>query len=302
VFLALFARRVTAETFVMNQALLATQMALSREQRLSALGGVVAATAHELGTPLATIKLTAGELSEELADLDVPDFLREDAELIREQADRCREILRSMGRAGKDDTHLKVAPISAVVEEAAEPHAERGRTLVLRVNGEMLHDAIEEQPLVNRNPELVHGLRNLVQNAVDFATTTVWVDISWDAASLRIVVGDDGPGYPPELMTRLGDPFVRRKNARKAAQQRPGYEGMGLGLFIAKTLLERSGATLTFSNAREASRRIGPDADAGTEPNRATGAVVECVWPRRKIEADKRRARGPLGLNPQVLE
>ncbi|MEL6583315.1 MAG: ActS/PrrB/RegB family redox-sensitive histidine kinase [Pseudomonadota bacterium] len=301
VFLAIFARRVTAESFLMNQALLATQLALSREQRLSALGGVVAATAHELGTPLATIKLAAGELVEDLADLNVPEHLREDAELIREQTDRCREILRGMGRAGKEDKHLRTAPISAVVEEAAEPHAERGKSVITRLNGLQSEYNDPNQPLIRRNPEMIHGLRNLVQNAVDFATTTVWIDVSWDAASVRVVVGDDGPGYPTELMTRIGDPFVRRRNARKSAEARPGYEGMGLGLFIAKTLLERSGATLTFANGRESTWR--PQvAETGRTPDRPVGAVVECIWPRRRIEADRIQARGPLGENLQVRD
>lgn len=298
VFLALFARRVTAESFTMNQALLATQMALSREQRLSALGGVVAATAHELGTPLATIKLTAGELAEELTQLDLPLHLREDAELIRAQADRCREILQSMGRAGKDDTHLKVAPISAVIDEAAEPHASRGKSVIIRLNGMSPEDAVSEQPIILRNPELLHGLRNLVQNAVDFAATSVWIDAEWDAASIRVVVGDDGPGYPPELMTRLGDPFVRRRNRKKDSAQRPGYEGMGLGLFIAKTLLERSGASLRFVNGSVQRDRQKGLISSNAQP--PSGAVAECIWPRRRIEADPKRARGPLGQNPRV--
>ncbi|MEL7215375.1 MAG: ActS/PrrB/RegB family redox-sensitive histidine kinase [Pseudomonadota bacterium] len=301
VFLALYARRVTAESFSMNQALLATQMALSREQRLSALGGVVAATAHELGTPLATIKLTASELVDELRDLDVPDYLCEDAALIRDQTDRCREILRGMGRAGKDDKHLRYGPISSVVREAAEPHSERGKQVVIRLNGADEADVGGDQPLVLRTAEFLHGLRNLIQNAVDFASTTVWIDVTWSETTLRIVVGDDGPGYPPDLMARLGDPFVRRRSGAPVDPQRPGYEGMGLGLFIAKTLLERSGAALTFANGRETAWRPRPvetQADAGR--SRPLGAVVECAWPRRRIEADRAVARGALGENIQV--
>ena len=116
VFIGVYSRRVTSEMDSMSDALSATQMALSREQKLTDLGGVVAATAHELGTPLATIKLTSAELIEELDDPE----LREDAELIRDQADRCRDILRDMGRAGKDDLHLRQAPLMAVISEAAE--------------------------------------------------------------------------------------------------------------------------------------------------------------------------------------
>ncbi|MGB0497132.1 MAG: sensor histidine kinase RegB [Rubricella sp.] len=296
VFLGMYARRVTVETYSMNQALLATQMALSREQRLSALGGVVAAAAHELGTPLATIKLTAGELSEELSDHDLPDHLRDDVELIRQQADRCREILRDMGRAGKDDRHLRHAPVSAVIEEAAEPHMQRGKRVILRVGGVLARDAGQDQPAIARHPELIHGLRNLIQNAVDFATSTVWIDVGWDDLTIRITVGDDGPGYPADVIGRLGDPFVRRRR-REPDRTRPGYEGMGLGLFIAKTLLERSGATITFANGSEnRGRQRGADM-AVPEYARAPGALVECLWPRRRIEADRDSLRGALGEN-----
>ena len=108
VFIGAYSHRVSSEVQSMSEALSATHMALAREQKLTDLGGVVAAAAHELGTPLATIKLTSSELIEELDDR--PD-LKEDAALIREQADRCRDILRDMGRAGKDDLHLRQAPI-----------------------------------------------------------------------------------------------------------------------------------------------------------------------------------------------
>jgi two-component system sensor histidine kinase RegB len=173
-FLAVFVRRVTEETFSMSRALAATQMALAREQQLSALGGVVAAAAHELGTPLATIKLVSTELVEELSGF--PE-LQEDARLVRAQADRCSEILRAMGPRGSDDTLVRYAPLASVVEEAAAPHAERGIRIVVRVEGVPLARAGAQQPLVSRSPEIIQGLRNLVQNAVDFARATVWIDL-----------------------------------------------------------------------------------------------------------------------------
>jgi two-component system, sensor histidine kinase RegB len=264
VFLAIYARRVAHETFAMSQALAATQMALAREQRLSALGGVVAAAAHELGTPLATIKLAATELVEELAGQPA---LQEDAALVRAQADRCTEILRAMGPQGKQDALVRFAPYSSVVEEAAAPHAGRGIEVVTRIEG-----VPQSQPAMERSPEIIQGLRNLVQNAVDFAATTVWIDLDWDAAELRLRIGDDGPGYPPELIGRIGDPFLRKRSPLSA--ERPGYAGMGLGLFIAKTLLERSGARVRFGNAADFS---------SPAPERPTGAVVTVAWPRSHV-------------------
>jgi two-component system sensor histidine kinase RegB len=270
-FLSLYSRRVATEIRTMSDALLATQMALAREQKLTDLGGVVAAAAHELGTPLATIKLVSSELIEELAGR--PE-LQEDARLIRAQADRCRDILRSMGRAGKDDLHLRRAPLGAVLREAAEPHLERGKTVDFILGAEA--GAADRQPVVERRPEVIHGLRNLVQNAVDFARSRVWIDAVWSEERITVRISDDGEGFPAHMLGRIGDPFVRSRRGPPAGGSRPEYEGMGLGLFIAKTLLERSGAELSFANG------IDPFLSLDEHPERS-GAIVEVVWPRAAL-------------------
>ncbi|MCB2116955.1 MAG: ActS/PrrB/RegB family redox-sensitive histidine kinase [Rhodobacteraceae bacterium] len=279
VFLGLYARRIASEIRVMRDALLATQMALAREQKLTDLGGVVAAAAHELGTPLATIKLASAELARELAGS--PD-LKADAELIRDQADRCRDILRSMGRAGKDDLHLRRAPLSTVVREAAEPHAARGRALHFDIGDDTA--APGPQPVILRKPEIIHGLRNLIQNAVDFSVRGVWIDAGCTDREITLRIADDGPGYPPHLIGRIGDPFMPRRRD-DAVEQRPEYDGMGLGLFIAKTLLERTGASLRFYNGSD------PFLTAEERPERS-GAIVEVSWPRAAIEVAPREGLG----------
>lgn len=293
-FLGGYARRVTSETFSMSQALAATQMALSREHELTLLGGVVAAAAHEMGTPLATIKLVASELADELEK--TPE-LQEDARLIGEQADRLREILRDMGRAGKDDLHLKSAPLPAVVHEAAEPHESRGKLVHFLTNGQEEMPPLREVPYVARNPEVVHGLRNLIQNAVDFAKSEVWVQTIWTDTTIRIMVGDDGRGYPPDMIGRLGDPYLStRRGQRGTDNQRPLYEGMGLGLFIAKTLLERTGATLVFANAASGARH-GSGARYLDAMSGATGAIVNLRWDRALLEVDR---SGPMAPNRRI--
>jgi two-component system sensor histidine kinase RegB len=278
VFVGIYTRRVSTEIHSMSQALLATQMALGREQKLTDLGGVVAAAAHELGTPLATIKLVSSEM---IGELDEGSDLRDDATLIRDQADRCRDILHSMGRSGKDDLHLRQALLGAVIEEAAEPHRGRGKEIILQTgDGDALP---EEQPMVLRRPEVIHGLRNLIQNAVDFAASTVWVEACWTDNQISIRIIDDGSGYPPHLLGRIGDPFIRKGPRRVRDSERPEYEGMGLGLFIAKTLLERTGAELNFAN--------GTDPYTGAScPGERCGAIVQVVWPRGEggIEAAER--------------
>lgn len=292
IFLAAYARWITIDSFAMSQALSATQMALEREQKLTDLGGVVAATAHELGTPLATIKLVSSEMREELADR--PELL-EDINLIGSQAERCRDILRDMGRSGRDDRLLKHAPILSVVEEAAAPHLDRGKTVIIRVDGGPAEVAAPDQPTIPRQSEIIHGIRNLVQNAVDFAANTVWIDIYWEGNQVEITVGDDGIGYPQDLFARIGDPFVRRR--RRTTQldpMRPEYEGMGLGLFIAITLLERSGATLSFNNGR---KNRTADAELPAELSMPSGAIAIVRWPRDQIEVKREDLRQPLGHN-----
>lgn len=284
VFLGLYAQRVSSEIHSMGDALLATQMVLAREQKLADIGGVVAAAAHELGTPLATIKLASAELADALADS--PE-LREDAMLIRSQADRCRDILHSMGRIGKDDLYLRTAPLPAILREAAEPHLARGKTVHFADLGAAAV-AGATGPVIERRPEVIHGLRNLIQNAVDFAHANVWIDCGRSDGAVTVRVSDDGPGYPPALIGRIGDPFVRTTRNADDDLDRPEYEGMGLGLFIAKTLLERTGAELTFANGTD------PFLSEAERPERA-GAIVVVRWPEAAIVST---AASPPAANP----
>ncbi|MEM9715127.1 MAG: ActS/PrrB/RegB family redox-sensitive histidine kinase [Pseudomonadota bacterium] len=281
VFVAGYARQIAQETFSMSQALAATQLALAREQQLTALGGVVAAAAHEMGTPLATIKLTSSELAEELADQ--PELV-EDAQLIRAQADRLGQILRDMGRQGRDDLHMKSAPIAAIVEEAAEPHLDRGKDVVLSYNGYDDYEGLRDMPTVARSPEILHGLRNLIQNAVDFAHDAVEVRTDWGERKIRVIVQDDGKGYPTDLLGRIGEPFVKQGYSNQVELDRPEYTGMGLGLFIAKTLLERSGAEINFVNVEGTSTET-------------SGALVSVVWERSLMEQE---SEALSATNPQI--
>lgn len=267
VFFAIYAGRVARELAATASALAATQMALAREQKLQHLGGVVAAAAHEMGTPLATMKLVASELGDEIAEaLPEREDLADDIGILRDSVDRCRDILRKMGRAGKDDLVLRQAPILTVLEEAASPHGDRGTITIAP------HASVDgAEPLITRDPGVVHGLRNLIQNAVDFARSKVTVTVFWDETSISVTIQDDGPGYPSNLLGRIGEPFI----STRGEDGRGHYEGMGLGLFIAKTLLERSGAKLHFANA---------------DP----GARVVIRWPRQVIE---RHEKGGLGPN-----
>ncbi|MEM9369969.1 MAG: ActS/PrrB/RegB family redox-sensitive histidine kinase [Pseudomonadota bacterium] len=301
-FLSLYVRRVTVEGYRMSQALNATQVALAREQRLAAIGGIAAATAHELGTPLATIKLVAGELARDLKDQDgLPDEIIEDVNLIRREADRCRDIMADLSRGGRDDRHVKRVPIEAAISEAAKPHLDRGKDLIVRFEGQLIAEAGDRQPIVSLSPELIHGLRNVIQNAVDFAEEYVWVDVRVTDEVLRIAIGDDGQGFRPDILPRLGEPYVSTRARDERRQADLQYEGMGLGIFIARTLLERTGAKLTFANGADALRRR-RHLRFPPESAHPPGAIIEMIWPLERLVQPKRLARLPLGLNQRFEE
>jgi two-component system sensor histidine kinase RegB len=255
-FTGAYAYRVAEEARLLANALSATELVLQREQHLSALDGLAAAAAHELGTPLATIALVAKEMERALGK---DSRYRDDVVLLRSQSERCREILKQLTNLSTEgEAHMARLPFRSLVEEVIAPHRDFG--IGIRLEG------VEEagpEPVGQRNPGVIYGLGNLVENAVDFARQTVTVRWRWNAGIVSLEIEDDGPGYPVEVIDRIGEPYMSRRQEASAGG------GLGLGLFIAKTLLERSGATIRFSNSMEAGK----------------GATVEVTWPRDMFRA-----------------
>jgi two-component system sensor histidine kinase RegB len=259
VFTAAYAWQAQAEGQRMELALAATQAVLAREQRLSALGGLAAAAAHELGTPLATIQVVTKEM---IRGLEPGTPLYEDVELLVSQAERCREILRQLARQpDASDAHHERMSLSLLLEEVTEPHL--GPEILINSDVTCAPGAAIME--VRRKAEVLHGLSAFVENAVDFAESMVEITAYYDADRLTITVRDDGPGFSPEVMAKLGEPYVTTRS--HGENSRSGHLGMGLGFFIAKTLLERSGARVEFHNARRG------------------GAVIAARWTRARIEA-----------------
>ena len=126
---------------------------------------------------------------------------------------------------------------------------------------------------------------------------TVWIDADLFEEELRIAVGDDGPGFSPDILPKLGEPYVstRARGSRKKTDA--GYEGMGLGLFIARTLMERTGASVSFANGTDLRRGAGGSADQDAEDLHPPGAIIEFLWPEEMLIASKVETRGPLGPN-----
>ncbi|MEM0898977.1 MAG: ActS/PrrB/RegB family redox-sensitive histidine kinase [Pseudomonadota bacterium] len=258
-FSAFYIGRVAEEARVLAEALAETELVLQREMHLSALDGLAAAAAHELGTPLATISLVSREMDRAVTE---PGDLKEDIALLRQQAERCREILgRLTTLQSTDETQMSRLPLMAMIEEVIAPHREFG--VAISVEKESI-DAAE--PVGRRNPGILYGLGNLVENAVDFARSDVSILVRWNADKVTVQIKDDGPGFSPIQVERLGEPDAGR--FRSADRQRKGSNGLGLGIFIAKTLLERTGASLGFANANP--------------PHK--GALVTVDWSRASID------------------
>lgn len=264
-FIGVHAWRVAEETRELSEALAATELVLAREQHLSALDGLAAAAAHELGTPLATITVVAKELARALpADNPMSDDIR----LVSEQAERCRAILRTLTTLDASEAPFDRMPISHLLEDVVAPHRNFGIAIAVT-----MPTGAPDEPIIARNPGLLYGLGNIVENAVDFARDRVNIVASWSDEEVTISVTDDGPGFPVELLDSIGAPYVTsrgRSRWKRGADPEAdeGQQGLGLGVFIAKTLLERTGAALSFVN----------------RPAPAHGASVGVRWSRRVID------------------
>jgi len=254
-FTSLYAWRASLESRRMSDALAATEAVLSHEQKLAALGGLAAAAAHELGTPLATIQVTAKEMALELGG-DTP--LGQDARLMLSQAKRCRDILQQLARRGDEGDKIHdTIDLQTLLDEVAAPFFGFGAEIDISADGPGVLP-----PNLRRQAELIYGLTNIVENAVDFASETVSLTGRWDADYIYVDILDDGPGFDPGIKSKLGEPYVSSRTDKS------GAGGLGLGFFISKTLIERTGGTVDFGN-----RRKNP------------GAFVRIRWPRARIEA-----------------
>jgi len=255
IFTSLYAWRTTKESRNMSVALATTETLLAHEKKLSALGGLAAAAAHELGTPLSTIQVTAKEMTREL---DMGSALGEDAALILSQAQRCRDILEQLAMRGDqgDMIHDILSP-EDLLEEAAEPYINRDIDIIIHANGP------DKDPQLRRQPELLYALKNYVDNAVDFAKSRVELTAMWDENALTIHIEDDGKGFDPALFGRLGQPYATSR-ARTRAQSdpektglvEPEKPGLGLGIFISATLIERTGGKVKYRRSELGGARI----------------------------------------------
>ena len=279
-FIAVYVGRVAEEGRRISDALAVTQMALSREQRRSAVGALAAAAAHELGSPLATIAVVANELKD---DLPAEGPLREDITLLLSQTDRCRQILTALSTRPMDsttgaDTTFDRLPLCTLLNDIAQAHD--GDAVLVDVVRE---DSETDEPIAANSAELRQGLGTLIENAVQFAHSTVTLTARWTPDAVTVVVADDGPGFAPSILGRLGEPYVSSRRATHRGGRRVGTGHMGLGVFIAETLLARTGAELTYGNVP---RELG------------SGAAVTITWSPEQLSMST--AGGPASAPPSA--
>jgi len=275
VFVAGYGGQVAREARQLGEALAATELILTRAQHLSQLDGLAAAAAHELGTPLATLTVIVHELSHEPR---IAKLAGEDLALAEQELKRCRTILGKLSQTDREGSEpFDRVELEALLEEVAGPHRLQDIDIVVSAKGP------EPRPACPRNPALLYGLRNLVENALAFASEEVRIDATWNRDKVEVAIADDGPGFSPAVLQRLGEPYI---SDRSAARRDDPEAGLGLGLFIAKALLERTGAELRISNL--------------PEPRR--GALAAICWPRRSFASETRlnlaTANAPATLTP----
>ncbi len=271
-FIAIYATRVAEEARQLAGALTATELALARAQHISQLDGLAAAAAHELGTPLATLALVVKEMTRLKPP---PGPFADDLALLVQEIARCRAILGKLASLGDDSAGpLGEMTIGQLIEEIVAPHRPLDIAIRVETEGE------PPEPVCRRNPGMLYGLRNIIENAVDFAEKEVSVAASWGDDQVKIEIADDGPGVAPHILARLGEPYI----TTRGEDGRDSAGGLGLGLFIAKTLLERTGAATSIVNA-------------ASPP---TGAVATVIWTRAAFEEGRREAQEALEDRPEA--
>lgn len=272
-FIAIYASRVAVEARKLADALAATELVIAREQHLTQLDGLAAAAAHELGTPLATITLIVRDLEKQLPS-DGP--FGEDLAVLTQEVGRCRSILGKLTSLGDDSgTILDEMTLGLLLEEVVGPQRDFGVLITIVKNGE------GREPVCRRNPGILYGLGNLIENAIDFAASEVRIMAQWNAGVVTVVIEDDGPGFSPDVVGRVGEPYVTTRFDRRAKSEEGS--SLGLGLFIAKTLLERSGATVATAN-------FGPP---------KSGALITITWQRAAFERGAKGAALELAKIPK---
>ena len=252
-FLSYFGIRFSGETKKRSEALNKLQQVIAKEYELESLGGQAAAAAHSLGTPLATITVVAKELRKEISENSK---YSRDLDLLISQTKRCGDILKQISQKEiVEDQFMNAIKFEDLLVELLRSFKESSKK-TLKLNSTKDMNKIN----IKRSPEIIYGLRNFIGNAVKFSKKDVKIILESNDNYISITINDDGPGYPDDVIKLVGEPYIKSKSKKVNSKA-----GLGLGTFLGKTLLERQGARLNFSN------------------NQDFGASVKIMWETKSL-------------------
>ena len=239
IFLSYFGIRFSGETKKRSEAFNKLQEVISKEYELESLAGQAAAAAHSLGTPLATISVVAKELKKDIGDSTE---YSKDIDLLISQTKRCSEILKKISRKQiEDDQFISNIKVENLLDEIINSFRETSAKTI-----DLVAESDVNKIDIQRTPEIIYGLRNFIGNAVKFSKSKVALFLKSDANNIRVTIIDDGPGFPDDVVNVLGEPYIKSKSKEVSSNS-----GLGLGIFLGKTLLEKQGAKLFFSRDKK---------------------------------------------------
>ena len=239
VFLNYFAMTFGAQSRLRKEALGKMEEVMAKEHELLSLGGQAAAAAHSLGTPLSTITIIAHDLMKQFKGQK---DIEKDIELLNSQVDRCNKILKrlTLNPVEEDEFIDKDINIRDYLNEIILSFRE-----ISKKNFVFNFDQDSNPKKISKSIEIVYGLRNFIGNANKFAKNTIFINLKSDSEITEITVEDDGVGYPKDIISKIGEPYLKSNYSKDRSN-----EGLGLGLFIGKTLLEKNFATVNCRNSK----------------------------------------------------
>ena len=239
VFLNYFAMTFGAQSRLRKEALGKMEEVMAKEHELLSLGGQAAAAAHSLGTPLSTITIIVHDLMKQFKGQK---DLEKDIELLNSQVNRCNDILKrlTLNPVEEDEFIDKDINIRDYLNEIISSFKE-----ISKKNFVFNFDQDSNPKKISKSIEIVYGLRNFIGNANKFAKNTIFINLKSDSQITEINIEDDGSGYPRDIISKIGEPYLKSNYSKDKSK-----EGLGLGLFIGKTLLEKNFATVNCTNSK----------------------------------------------------
>ena len=238
-FLNYFAITFGRESRLRKEALYKIEEVIAKEHELVSLGGQAAAAAHSLGTPLSTIKIISQDLFEQFKN---DEKVNKDVELLVDQVERCNQILRklTMNPAIEDNFIDKDLSLAEYVDEIVKSFEEISENKFI-INEDQNANSFP----IRKSVEIVYGLRNFIGNADKFASNQIYLTLKSNSENSEIIIEDDGVGYPKDILSKIGEPYIKSLHSIDNSQS-----GLGLGIFIGKTLLEKNKAKLICRNSK----------------------------------------------------